>query len=384
MKQLITLAVLLVSLAPRLQAATYSVNPEGSGDFATIQQAINASSDGDSVELSDGVFTGPGNCDLDFGGKQIVVLSQSGNATRCIIDCQGSPSSLHSGFRFHSGEDTLSVVRDINITGGYDVFGGAINCIESSPKIVGCRISENEASAKGGGIYFEGSGSSGAVVSGCRIVWNQSEADGGGIYFSECGPKIIRSRISANTALVNGGGLYSLSGCETIYDCTISGNYSFEGGGIYLFGSTPIVENSTIVGNRASFRGGGAVCRSSAVGTFLRSVLWGNCAFNGPQAYLRDSEIILSCAAFERGGINGSGQVGEINGTVNEDPIFCLPYGCASAPTEEGDYAVSANSPCLPFDSPCGEQIGILKTGCGPDSRVELNSWGMIKAMFKP
>jgi hypothetical protein len=357
------------------------VNPQGTGDFATIQDAIDATFSGDTVKLADGVFTGDGNRGLDFGGKGITVCSESGNATLCVIDCQGDPGSPHSGFYFHSGEDTLSIVRDIGITGGYNVYGGAVSCIGSSPKFVGCRISYNEATAKGGGFYFEDAPS--AVIIGCRIVWNESQGNGGGIYVDGSGPAVVASRISANTASMSGGGMYSIGGFETVYDCTISGNYASEGGGIYAFGSTPEITNTTVSGNSASYQGGGAVCRSSTLVLFDKSILWGNCAYSGAQAYLRDSELVLNCCAFERGGVQGSGEVGETNGVVTEDPIFCLPYGCASAPTEDGDYAVSANSPCLPFDSPCHEQIGILKLGCGPDSPVTPSSWGLIKSLFR-
>ena len=52
-------------------AATYLVNPDGSGDYPTIQAAINASSNGDIIELGDGVFTGPDNRNLDYGGRAI-------------------------------------------------------------------------------------------------------------------------------------------------------------------------------------------------------------------------------------------------------------------------------------------------------------------------
>jgi hypothetical protein len=45
-------------------AETYVVSPDGSGDFPTIQTAIDAVVDGDIVQLTDGVFTGEGNRDL--------------------------------------------------------------------------------------------------------------------------------------------------------------------------------------------------------------------------------------------------------------------------------------------------------------------------------
>ena len=54
------------------------VNPDGSGDFPTIQAAIDAGCE--TIELSDGIFTGEGNWDIDYGGRSITIRSQSENA----------------------------------------------------------------------------------------------------------------------------------------------------------------------------------------------------------------------------------------------------------------------------------------------------------------
>ncbi|MBK7772372.1 MAG: DUF1565 domain-containing protein [bacterium] len=45
--------------------------------FATIQHAITASADGDSVMLADGEYSGSGNRDIDMLGKAIRVASIS-------------------------------------------------------------------------------------------------------------------------------------------------------------------------------------------------------------------------------------------------------------------------------------------------------------------
>lgn len=58
------------------------------GDYATIQAAVDAAVNGDVVEIADGVYTGAGNKNLDFGGKAITVRSAAGDPTFCIIDCE--------------------------------------------------------------------------------------------------------------------------------------------------------------------------------------------------------------------------------------------------------------------------------------------------------
>jgi len=56
-------------------------------EYPTIQAAIDAAEDGDLVLVADGVFTGPGNKDLDYGRKAIWIGSENGPDSS-IIDCQ--------------------------------------------------------------------------------------------------------------------------------------------------------------------------------------------------------------------------------------------------------------------------------------------------------
>ena len=81
------------------RAADYLVHPDGTGDFPTIQAALDAAGQGDVIELADGTFTGDGNRDIDYLGKAITVRSENG-PENCIIDLGGSPAEPHWGFVF--------------------------------------------------------------------------------------------------------------------------------------------------------------------------------------------------------------------------------------------------------------------------------------------
>jgi hypothetical protein len=118
------------------------------GPKKTVQAGINAASDGDTVLVSAGTYTGLGNRDLDFGGKAII-LKSTGGALSTVIDCEG----LGRGFHFHSGEIATSAVMGFTITNGQADYGGAIQFEHSHPQIWDCTISNNNATEKGGGVY---------------------------------------------------------------------------------------------------------------------------------------------------------------------------------------------------------------------------------------
>ena len=106
-------------LAVSVSATIHVVKPDGTGDFPTIQAAVDASTDGAIVELTDGTFAGDGNRDIDYARKAIVIRSQSGNPDACIIDCQGSAPEPHRGFLFTNDEGPDSVLEGFTITNGF-------------------------------------------------------------------------------------------------------------------------------------------------------------------------------------------------------------------------------------------------------------------------
>ncbi len=90
--------VLLLSVLPSAARPTaHLVRPDGTGDFPTIQDAVGTAATGDTVLLADGTFVGDGIRDVDFLGTVIVVRCQSGNATSCVIACEGGSSRPNLG-----------------------------------------------------------------------------------------------------------------------------------------------------------------------------------------------------------------------------------------------------------------------------------------------
>lgn len=348
--------VLFFLSAPVSMAATYVIQPDGTGDFPTIQAGILGAADGDVIELASGVFYGEGNRDIRFFGKAVTVRSQSGNPETCVIDCEADETDRHRGFRIDAGEGPSSVLSGIGVTGGYAPednpgdWGGAILCIHASPTIENCVFRDSGAGWGGGMLFWD----SGADVSSC---W-----------------------VEGNWATQNGGGIYVTTGAApTFYHMTVVANSTWGRGGAFVCNScSPQFSNCTAYGN-------GADGTASALWTINGAYpQFENClfAFNSPGAAVscEGGECAMFCCdifGHPDGNWTGciAGQLG-INGNISEDPWLCDPAG--------GDFTIRIDSPCAPFTPPnpdC-DLIGAWPIGCDT-TPVSQETWGSIKAMFK-
>jgi predicted outer membrane repeat protein len=385
-------------------------------DTLTIQGAISLAATGDTIEVQPGTYTGAGNKNLDFGGRNLVLRSTAG-AGATIVDCQGSGR----GLVFQTGETNGSVVQGFTIRNGRIAQGGAILCSSASPTIVDCVLTGNRADESGGAIACRFNASPRILQ--CRIENNSAFLSGGGISCINAFAEMVDLVVTGNTAGLLGGGIYcreaspSMTGCQVlsnvsngaggglvfyhlsapvVTDCAILGNQANgSAGGVFCddFASPDFV-NCVITGNRSEFSGGGILCtgRSSAIlcGSTLsgnhavqaggglyaetlssfhldRTIVWGNCAATSAEAHLTDagSQVSFSCSAVDSAGVGGAGTANYTGSNVFTDPLFCSPQDCLAAPTVSGSYEVDAASPCLPAASPCDSLIGASGQACG-------------------
>ena len=200
MKCCIVLTAAVLLGAGPAAATIITVSPDGP---LTIQAAIDQAENGDVVELLNGTYSGPGNRDLDLLGKAITVRSQSGDATACVLDCQGNDLDNHRGFLIQSEEGLDTVIEGLTITHGYHSWSGGIFCDEGGPTIRGCRFLDNVGS-EGGGISMQGHGH----IVDCHFEGNQAENGGGVSVCCALGVTATLERCTFvnNTATSEGGG----------------------------------------------------------------------------------------------------------------------------------------------------------------------------------
>jgi len=322
--------VLLLGNVAVFQAETIHV-PSGQ---PTIRAGILWAVDGDTVLVADGIYTGYGNRDIDFMGKAIVVMSETG-PENCVIDCEGTLDNPHHGFHFRSREDANSVLQGFTITNGVYPYGGGIHCYESSPTIAGNIITGNlafDSRYGGGGIYCPFSS---PTIIGNTITGNSTVSVGGGIGFYKGSPIIAGNTITGNTAEANGGGIWSLRSVSTITVNTITGNSANDGGGIYCRHSSSDITGNTITGNTgnsADSEGGGIFCDNSSP-TITGSILWGN---SPEEIHVESGNPVVTYSDIE-GGWSGEGN-------IDSDPLFVLP--------DKRDYRLLWGSPCIEAGHP--------------------------------
>ncbi|MBN1795583.1 MAG: right-handed parallel beta-helix repeat-containing protein [Sedimentisphaerales bacterium] len=375
---------------------TFYVDANGTGDYPTIQAAIDAINDGDEIVLLPGVYTGDGNRDIDFLGKKITVRSTDPNdpniVASTVIEGKNNRYDPHRGFLFNSDESFTSVLSGITIR-NFNYLqngeGGAILCEGASPWIEKCHI-ENNAAAYGAIALID----SNAVISKCYVHNNYSAGCGSGaagIFISGGNVLVENSVITQNKARDRYGGGIGLFGDApyyhgnighlTISNCLIAGNSASCGGGVDCRGySTIAMQSCTIIENKAHY-GGGINLETSEL-EMSNCILYGNVATSGPQANLYGSHDYTSRLAMRYCDIQHSDKEPGIKvswngkyefevGNIFTDPCFIDPGhwdpNVHPHPSDdfwlEGDYHLKPESLCIN----AGDPNYVLEPNCPND-----------------
>ncbi|MBC8197230.1 MAG: hypothetical protein H8E60_05030, partial [Candidatus Marinimicrobia bacterium] len=207
-------------------------------DFTSIQDAINFSTDGDTILVNPDTYYE----NIDFSGKDIILTSN------VLIDDQNCPDvssyptidglGITSVVTYDNGESNLSLLYGFSIENGSANDGGGIYIKNSSPRIICNNIEGNHAYSNGGGIFKEkGRHIENSLIQNNIIKDNIADNFGGGIYISLASTVLFQNEIIENEA-EKGGGIYIVQANPEIIDSKINANStagdSAKGAGVYL------------------------------------------------------------------------------------------------------------------------------------------------------
>jgi hypothetical protein len=236
-----------------------------------IQDAIDASSDGDQIWVTNGIYqTGGKSMDGDLTNrvtidKAIVVQSVNGpgasiiqgswnptvpigtSAVRCVWMTNGATLS---GFTIRGGATRLETTSLNQKYNGGGIWGSASNRVT----VFNCIIINNVASYEGGGAYQ-------VTLNNCTLISNQAFGsgsnwgiDGDGAGGGAADSFLRNCAVTQNSAINNGGGVYY----STLINCTVSLNkvgydmnsFGGYGGGVAYSSLT----NSIVFANLTSLK----------------------------------------------------------------------------------------------------------------------------------
>lgn len=149
MKCITSLNLIFVFLLAAFVSATIIDIP---ADYPTIQQGINAGSNGDTVLVQPGTYDE----NINFNGHNITLASlflTTGDSVYIgltIIDGDSSGSVV----TFAANEDSIAVLNGFTIRNGCSDFGGGVYCLNSDAIISNNVIADNNG-CWGAGIYCE-------------------------------------------------------------------------------------------------------------------------------------------------------------------------------------------------------------------------------------
>ena len=282
-----------------------------------------------------------------------------------ILDGQGERRVLMQDQAFNSAS--------IPTWDGFIIQNGAAGAgagayLNNYVTLENCQIINNTASMFGGGLYVNSTGGTAHVnLKNCTIMGN-SASMGGGVC-DRIGASYGNCRICNNTASTKGGGIYLYYNTEpTFKNCILSNNTAKNAGGMYARGKFTAY-NCDIVMNLATESIGG-IFHENAHNKYYNCILWGNIA-NGHPSQTEGASDYEYCAV--QGSVIGNGNYVLSPDNDGDEPgcfvrFNYLPEG-AGAEYYDGDWSLQPRSICLNAGKP--NTTGLGNTDIAGNPRIQ-------------
>jgi hypothetical protein len=323
MKALIGAALCLAVAATGSDAEIWRV-PDDPG-CETIAGALSLAQSGDQVLVDPGSYA-----EHDLVVPSGVTLRAVGDLTFIIAD--GTDQIL---ICTDLGSDTA--IEGFYIADGGAERGGALLCLNASPRLTGLTFNGNTADY-GGAVYC--GGGSAPVLTDCTFLRNEAAYGGALMAAGGSAPALDGCLFLGNAAEIAGGAvMLSDDSDATFFYCTLVLNRAPVGAGLSAWnGSAADVSNTLIV-----------LCEDSP-------------AYGGDFSSVPD---LACCDLF--GNPEGAlyAQVGQ-GGNISAAPQFCEPPGHF-----QYDYTVAETSPCGPYNADLCCRIGAFGVGCPGETATE-------------
>ena len=273
-------------------------------EYATIQDAIDASGNRDTILVAPGNY--PEN--INFNGKNIVVGSYYLSfgvdyfIEETVIDGNNSGSVV----TFENGEDSSAVLIGFRITSSF--ANSPLKCIDSSPTLSHLSVRNNMFySGSEAGIHLFNSNSKLDNLYIADNVKNSTGYGGAGIW-------VENSSISISNSLI-------------VNNSTEHMGYPTGAGGIEVTNSLLFFDGNTMYNNY----GGAILFKDGSIGTVINSIFWENDITLMEYGSMELSTLNASFSDIQ-GGWEGEGN-------IDADPLFCL--------SDSTDFTLAENSPCV-------------------------------------
>ena len=282
-----------------------------------------------------------------------------------ILDGQNSRRVLNQSQALNSG--TMAIWDGFTIQNGAS-GSGAGTYLNNYVTLNNCIIKDNTASVFGGGVYINSTGSAAHVTLHNCIVADNSASMGGGVC-DRIGADYTNCRINNNIASTKGGGIYLYNNTEpTFKNCIINNNTAQSAGGMYARGQFTAY-NCDFVMNLATESVGG-IYHENSHNKYYNCIVWGNVANGFPNQFagLSDFENSAVC-----GIVNGSDNYNIPNENNGIEPgvfvRFSHPAQGAGAEYHNNNWSIHPRSICLNAGKP--NTTGLGNTDIAGNTRIQ-------------